>query len=260
MQRKHFRLFLALVAISVTLMMYQSRLGPVRPLWFLSLALDNLNTSITDARDFWQSTVKKMTLRESELKELRQEVNRLRLREIRYQDIAEENRHLRDVLDLKTQYTPREIMADVIAQGSDRFASTLVINKGTDDGIEKDMPVITPLGLLGKVYSTNALSSVVMLIDDTRFSVAVRLREERTEGILSGDGQGRCVLKYVATDRPVTRGEILLTSGLDKLFPKGIPAGTVTEVTTPQKELFHIIKAAPIVDLRKVEEVVILAK
>jgi len=151
MQRKHFRFFLALVTISVTLMMYQSRQGPVRPLWFLSLALDSINSSITTAQDFWSSTFRKMTIQESDLEELRNEVRRLQLRELRYRDIAEENRHLRKILNMGSQYSPREIVADVISRGSDRFASILVINKGTENGVEKDMPVITPDGLLGKV-------------------------------------------------------------------------------------------------------------
>jgi rod shape-determining protein MreC len=258
MLRNHFRLFLALVVISVTLMMYQSRQGPVRPLWFLSLAIDNINISLTAARDVWRSSFKKLTLRETELMELRQEVRRLKLRELRYRDMAEKNQTLRKILGLGMAYAPKAVVAEVIAKGNDRFSSTLVINKGTIDGVEKDMPVITPDGLLGKIYHSDTRSSVVMLLDDTLFSVAVRLQEKRTEGILTGDGQGRCTLKYVGVDQEVSPGDLLITSGLDRLYPQGIPVASVTKITTPQNELFHIIEAVPIVELRRVEEVVVL--
>ncbi len=258
MQKKHFGLFLALVIISVLLMAYQSWRGPLKPLWFISTALNNINSSLTIAHDKITDTHLAFFIRQRELEQLRQEVRRLRLRELRHKEVLEENLRLRELLSLGTPESPRNTVARVISRGSDRFASTLVINKGTDAFIQKDMTVVTPDGLLGKVFKTTPSSSVVMVLDDASFSVAVRFQDQRTEAILTGVGQGRCNVKYFDADREVLLGEVLVTSGLDELFPPGIPVGTISDVETQDKELFHRIEAIPFVDVHRVEEVIVL--
>jgi rod shape-determining protein MreC len=144
--------------------------------------------------------------------------------------------------------------------GTGRWSNTYVIDKGTDDLVEKDMAVVTQEGLLGKVQEAYGTYSVVLLIDDARFSAAVKLQSMRTEAVLSGTGLNQCEVKYVAADTDVRAGEALVTSGLDGLFPPGIPAAFITEVETTEGALFHRIKAVPLIDTRKVEEVLIIKR
>ena len=95
------------------------------------------------------------------------------------------------------------------------------------------------------------------MLNDSRFSVAVRLQDSRAEAVLSGTGSG-AVLKYLGTDVPVSEGDMLVTSGLDALFPTGINVGEVRRVRTHAKELFHQVEVAPLADLHRLEEVIVV--
>jgi len=124
-----------------------------------------------------------------------------------------------------------------------------------------DMAAITPQGLCGKVVSVSDTYSVVLLVEDARFSAAIRTEKGRKEGVFSGSGLGNPgLLKYVGVDQTVEIGEAVLTSGLDALFPPGIPVGMVEEVITDEKDLFHQITITPFVDTTKVEEVQIVTR
>jgi rod shape-determining protein MreC len=135
-----------------------------------------------------------------------------------------------------------------------------VIDKGSNDGINKDMPAITSQGLAGKVYTARKDYSDIMLLRDPNFSVAVRLQESRHEGVVTGTGQRYCILKYVPTENPVKEGEIVVTSGLDGIFPEGLPVGRVTKVLTEGVEFFQYIEVVPFQASGKIEEVLVVGR
>jgi rod shape-determining protein MreC len=171
-----------------------------------------------------------------------------------------ENERLEGILNLKEQHSEFIAAARVVSRGSDRWSSVFVIDKGSDQMVEKDMVVITPHGLLGKVMETAPEYSKVLLIDDAHFSVAVRLQKQRTEAVLSGNGRGRCLLKYVVKDISPEVNETVVTSGLDDLFPPGIVVGYIADIATREESLFHEIEVVPFVDTSKVEEVIIIKR
>lgn len=260
MPKKQYWLFLLLLIASIVIMTYQSQRGIIRPFGFLSSPLNFVNETIMFLNDSVKETFRKYTLRQEELETLRREVRHLRMREKALKEIARENRRLRELLSLKEQTVNYVATARVIARGADQWSQTFVIDKGRVDGVLKDMAVVTSQGLLGKVLHVDGSYSTVLLIEDTRFSAAVRLMEGRTEAVVSGRGPGRCVLKYVNSDIEVREGEAVVTSGLDALFPPGIEVGFVSKVLTNEKELFHTIEVTPFVDPKKVEEVTIVRR
>jgi rod shape-determining protein MreC len=176
----------------------------------------------------------------------------------RYGEIIKENQRLHELLNLKHQVQGGGTAAHIIARGYDKFINTLVIDKGQNEGISKDMSAITPQGLAGKVYAVRNDYSDIMLLTDPNFSVAVRLQESRYEGVLTGTGQRYCVLKYVPTENPVKEGEIVVTSGLDGIFPQGLPVGRVTKVRTDGVEFFQYIEVIPFQSAAKIEEVLVV--
>lgn len=178
----------------------------------------------------------------------------------RYSEIVKENQRLHELLDLKRQVQGGGVAAQVIARGYDKFVNTLVIDKGSNEGISKDMSAITPNGLAGKVYAVRGEYSDVMLLTDPNFSVAVRLQESRHEGVLTGTGRRYCLLKYVPTENPVKEGEVVVTSGLDGIFPQGMPVGRVTKVRTEGVEFFQYIEVAPFQPAGKIEEVLVVGR
>lgn len=260
MPKKQYLFFLSFVITSVLLMTYQSHKGALRPFGFLTHYLNSVNRVILSVDSSIKGTIRKITLREEEFKELREEIRTLRLKEQGFQEVLIENQRLRTSLSLKERLSGYVAASKVISRGSGRWSNTFVIDKGMTDGIEKGMAVITPEGLLGKIHGVQDSTSSVLLIDDMRFSAAVRLQTSRSEAVLSGAGPGQCVLKYVQSDTEVKEGETVVTSGLDTLFPAGISAGYVSKVSTNKEKLFHDIKVTPFVDTRKVEEVIIVKR
>ncbi len=121
------------------------------------------------------------------------------------------------------------------------------------------MAAITPKGLAGKITSVSDSYAYLLLLNDINFSAAVRLQGSRTEGVLSGTGSRKCVLKYVPFEDAVKTGDIVITSGLDMLFPPGIPVGYVTKAdSNAGGGYFQYIEVQPFQDSAKIEEVVIV--
>ena len=125
------------------------------------------------------------------------------------------------------------------------------------------MAVITTEGLLGKISESDQRFSTVLLIDDRRFAAAVRIRGRKNRAVLAGaggSGSGGAVLKYLASDLEVRPGDVIVTSGLDALFPRGIKVGYVNRVLTQPEELFHTVEVSLYVDPRRTDEVIILRR
>jgi rod shape-determining protein MreC len=195
-----------------------------------------------------------------ENRRLRFELQAATIEKQSYGEIIAENRRLHDMLNLKAQITSGGTAAHVVGFGYDKFAKTRVIDIGRRSGIVKDMPVITATGLAGKVFSVRKDFSDILLLTDTNFSVAVRLIGSRQEGVLSGSGGWRCILKYVPIEETVKEGEIVITSGLDGIFPPGIPVGRVIKVQTEGVEFFQYIEVAPFQQPSTIEEVLVVGR
>ncbi|MGW8272793.1 MAG: rod shape-determining protein MreC, partial [Thermodesulfovibrionales bacterium] len=188
---------------------------------------------------------------------LTREVRRLKLELNDYNEIKAENERLRGILVLKERQTTFVATARVISRGADQSVKSYVVDKGTSDGIEKDMVVIVADGLVGKVLRTWQDLAEIIVINDSSFSVSVRLGQSRVEGVLTGNGRN-CQLNYVSNEVPVSKGDELITSGLDRLFPPGIPVGTVSAVQKTSPELFQNIYVEPHVNTARLEEVMII--
>lgn len=261
MPRKHTRLFILVLVVAVGLMLYQGRQGQMGPVESLSSGVALTNEAASGALDYTGSVLHRIFRGNSELERAKEEADRLRVELMRARELQSENLRLSSLLDLRDNTPAYVASARVIARGTDRWANTFMIDKGVNQGVLKDMTVITPLGLLGKVQSSNQNSAIILLLDDPRFSVSVRLATSRTEAVLSGVGRGRCVLKYADIDTTVSSGEVVLTSGLDGLFPFGIPVGEVTGVASSgQDEFFQHIELRPFANPGAVEEVIVVRR
>lgn len=193
-----------------------------------------------------------------ENKRLKKELNAALMERQRFAEMIQENRRLKELLALKEHLPNYVTTAKVIARGYDRLLNTLILDKGKNSGIKKDMPVITSKGLVGKVYSVKDDFSEVLLLRDPNFSAAVRLQKSRHEGVISGTGYRYCILKYIPPEEWVEKGEVVVTSGLDGIFPPGLFVGIVSSVRKEGIEFFQDIKVIPFQSDAKIEEVIIL--
>ena len=192
-----------------------------------------------------------------ENRDLKEQVERLRIEQVRLSEDAAQARRLQALLGFKEQFVSQTVAAQVIGtSGSDR-SHVVYIDKGVSDGIKPDMAVITPDGIVGKVLQVYHNYSQVLLISDPSSGVGAILVSSRLQGILQGTAAGEVMLRYVMTDEKVAPGETVLTSGGDRIFPKGLPVGTVQR-TNPGSDLFLNIRVKPAADLSRLEEVLVV--
>ena len=255
--RKRLLIVVVLVLVAIVLMpIYRQHDDVPGILKHLSYPYDALNRLMFSI----SADVSEVMNAADENKRLKAELRNSIVERQRYGEILSENRRLHELLDLRTQIRGSGMAARVIARGYDKFINTLVIDKGKNEGIMKDMSAITPKGLAGKVSAVRNDYADIMLLTDLNFSVAVRLQEGRQEGVLVGTGRRYCILKYVPTEAEIKEGEVVVTSGLDGIFPQGIPVGRVAKVRTEGVEFFQYIEVVPFQASSKVEEVVVIGR
>lgn len=192
-----------------------------------------------------------------ENRRLKEEINRLRLENQLVNELMIENERLRAVIGFQKQHPRNSIVVQVIARDVSPSSSTVVINKGSAAGIEKDMAVITPDGIVGKVQAVANNSARVILLTDPANTIAVRVERNREEGLLEGKLAG-CAMKYVSYYADVQEGDLLVSSGLDGIYPKGLPVAVVTKVTKHEASPFQSVLARPIVSFSRLEEALVL--
>jgi len=188
---------------------------------------------------------------------LRAEAGTLTLQAREAEEARQEVRRLRELLALREESGRRAIAARVIARGAGGSARILLLGSGTRDGIARDQAVITPRGVVGRVIEAAAGTSKVQTILDPNSGVAALLQRTRVQGILVGDGESACRLEFVSELARVDVGDVVVTSGLDEIHPKGAILGVVTEVGEA-KDLTRHVKVRPEVDFQRLEEVLVL--
>jgi rod shape-determining protein MreC len=148
---------------------------------------------------------------------------------------VEENARLRSFLDLKPRLPMKTLLADVVARNASPWFKTIAIDKGIANGVFRGATVLSPSGVLGRVLTVSQTSASVQLLVDRDSGAAVLTERGRVDGIVSGyqdenDGSPLLLMKYVPSLANVTPGEVVVTSGLDQLFEKGLVVGTVLRV------------------------------
>ena len=194
-----------------------------------------------------------------ENRDLKAQIEGFRLQEVRLKEDAEQARRLQLLLGFKEQFISKTMAAQVIGSCGSAQSQCVYIDKGARDGIAPDMAVITADGVVGKVLRAFGSTSQVLLIDDQTSGVGAILEKSRLQGILRGTPSGEVVLEKVMSDEQVEAGEKVLSSGGDLVFPKGMPVGTVTDVTKGA-ESFLNIHVKPSANLAKLEEVLVITK
>jgi rod shape-determining protein MreC len=195
----------------------------------------------------------------AENRELKDQIEQMRIEQVRLSEDAAQARRLQTLLAFKEQFISKTIAAQVIGSSGSDMSRIVYIDKGADAGLKRDMAVITSDGIVGKVMQVYPSVAQVLLINDQTSGVGVILEKSRLQGILRGTANGEVVVNDVMSDEQVPAGETLLTSGGDQIFPKGLPVGTVAKVSSG-KELFLNIKIKPATDLSKLEEVLVLVE
>ncbi len=202
--------------------------------------------------------------------QLHQEVAGLREQLLALQEAERENLRLRSLLSLSEFWDRKPIAARVIAVSTHHAIRTITINRGWADGVERDRPVmsqdgLTGGGLIGRVRVMAEHTSTVLLITDPNSALDVIDVRSRVRGLLVGALKDTALhrpvalaqLEYVSQDSNIREGDVLITSGMDGVYPKGLPVGSVHEVRKDAFGLFEEAWVLPAADLSRLEEVIV---
>ena len=190
---------------------------------------------------------------------LRSELDRLKVRNAELEGAAREADRLAAMLNFRQAHADVPMAAARVIGGSPDSGSLVVnIDRGSRDGIRRDMGVITPDGVVGKILAVYPDISQVLLLGDKESGVGALLANTRTQGVVRGSGKPDLSMDYVSNDSKVSAGEAVLTSGQDRIFPKDLPVATVAEAVTDRKAPFMKIVLKPAAHLDRLEEVLVL--
>ncbi len=167
---------------------------------------------------------------------------------------------LRGLIDMKNDVGFPAVAARVAGRNRLSVFRTVLINKGTADGIETGFPVVAAEGVAGRIIEVSWNVSKVLLLVDYNSNIDALVQRNRCQGVLQGAGSSGCELKYVQRSQDVQVGDVVISSGLDGIFPKGLLLGTVAAVEKKDSGLFQRIKVYPTLDIAKLEEVLVIVK
>ena len=178
---------------------------------------------------------------------------------VEMEELKKENERLRDLLRFKNEIPGKAVPARVAAYDPAPWRKTVVIDKGSVHGVKERMAVVNSLGLVGRVIEVAPFSARVILLPDPESRVSVLIQESRDSGVVEGDGSRWLRATHLDRDSAVKVGDIVISSGLGKVYPRGIPVGKVALVSQEKEGLELFATIQPFVNFSKLEEVLCTA-
>lgn len=173
-------------------------------------------------------------------------------------EFKHENARLRDLLKIKQSHDLLGVTGNVIAHDPSRWADTITLDVGSQDGVQSGQAVVMGGGVVGQVISSGISTSRVLLLTDPTSGVDAILQETRVRGVVEGKGEFRLFWNYVLNDHEISVGERIVTSGKDGIFPRGLVVGVVSDVVKTKGNLFQKIEVTPSVDFSMLETVMVI--
>lgn len=255
------------VALAIVLMTIWYREGERGPIHRLRLGVQAATAPVSAGGEFLTRPARglfawatDLGVSRSQLEQLRSQNERLRTRVAELEEARLENERLRRLVKLAKAGGVTSRAARVIGRPTNSWEGIITIDLGTADGITAGMPVIGPRGLLGQTVEAAPSSSRVRLITDQRSGVAAMIQRNRSVGIVKGTLEGRLVLDFVSKETTVKAGDVVITSGLGGVYPKGIVIGEVSAVDRDSNALYQRIRVEPAGDIVGLEEVLVLVE
>jgi rod shape-determining protein MreC len=195
--------------------------------------------------------------RRAELDWMQERIGTLEERTVRLEEVERENARLRDLLAFRERLAGDVLAAAVVGRDATGLARTLTIDRGESDGVVKGAAVLAPAGVVGQVFLASAHAARILLITDHNSGVDAVVQRTRARGIVEGTVSEGCGLKFVKRTEDLQTGDVVVTSGVDGIFPRGLPIGSLTNVDKRGQGLFQYATVRPFVDFDRLEEVLV---
>jgi len=213
-------------------------------------------STVDGVRGMWSGYVALRHVQE-ENATLKAELQNLQIRFQQERAEAQRTDNLRQLLELRERANLETVAAEVIAGPADPDFRTITIDKGRSDGLDRDMAVISPAGVVGRVVLPSGRAAQVQLLIDRNAAAGVLIERTRVQGVVVGMGDGMLRLQYVPGTADVKTGDLVVTSGIDGIYPKGFVIGTIDQADRGAGAFLEItVRAA--VDFARLEEVLIV--
>lgn len=251
-------LFLSFVLMSFDVK-HREKLSKLEELFVDSVAVTQKGASysVLSFKELWLRYIYLSGLREENLN-LKKEVGQLRMEVNSMREAALENERLRELLAYKEDTGLTTLTARVIGINPTNLYKIVTIGKGSSDGIARGMAVVTSDGIVGRVLGATSDSSRVLLITDRNSDVDALIQRSRDRGITEGADLGLLQLKYLPRSADVAEGDLLVTSGVGGIFPKGLVIGSISKLNRGSGGLFLSAEVKPAVNFSKLEEVLVI--
>ena len=178
----------------------------------------------------------------------------------RYSETEIANDRLRHLLDFEKVIPRPMIAAQVVGKDPSAWSKTIIVDKGTRDSVRQGAPVVIPEGIVGVVVDASARYAKVLLLTDPNSAVDALVQQTRARGIVKGGGADFCVFDYVLRKHDISVGDMVVSSGLDGVFPKGFRVGRISEIVRQNAGIFQKVSVTPYVDFEILEEVFIISE
>ncbi len=216
----------------------------------------------TEVRDVFEHFSERQDM-DRENAELKQSLGDYQRITNQLEELKQENKRLREMLDFREKSDYTLLPARVTARDTSGWFSVIVINKGYSDGAAKDMAVINNDGLVGHILSVSRNSSKVLLLSDSSRAVSGVVRDSRETGVIgfvegSVEQPGYCRMINILRESEIEKGDVVVTSGLGGVFPPGLVIGQVIEVGDDEYGLLKYALIKPAVDFSRLEEVFVV--
>lgn len=198
-----------------------------------------------------------------EEKGVRRELEDLRAAQVQMNELKAENLRLTAIVDFRRRAIPslkNAVVTRVIGRSPAAWRDSIVLSKGSNEGVRQDAPIVTPAGLAGRVVEVLPTVSKARLITSPDFRIGGLLQRTRLTGVVYGAPDGECRMKYIPLDADVKPGDVVETAGLTAGVAKGILIGRVTEVWKEAGQIYKVALIDLFADLERLEEVLVAAR
>jgi len=255
--------FFILAVLSVTAMVLDHRGGYLETarLW-MGAALHPVYVVVQAPYDLWNwlsgSFTDRARLREHN-EQLTEELRQARIRLLQFDALNEENRRLRAIRQASAGLAERTQLASIMHVDVDPFRHRVRIDKGAGDGVFRGQPIVDAFGIVGQVVSVDQFSATIILISDNQHAIPVQVNRNGIRSIAVGTGDvGKLILPYLTVQSDVRIGDLLVSSGLDGIFPAGYPVAVVSRIESVPSATFATVEARPLAQLDRDREVLLL--
>lgn len=253
--------FLGLVSVVIMMLDHRGHHLETVRLW-LGAAATPVYTVVQAPGQLWNwltsSFADRSRLR-AENAELTEQLRAARVKLLRFDSLREENLRLRAVREASAGVGGRTMIAEIMRVDVDPFRHRVRINKGADDGVFRNQPVLDAFGIFGQVVQVDKYTATLILISDAEHAIPVQVNRNGIRSIAVGTGDlNKLSLPYLTVEADVRNGDLLVSSGLDGIFPAGYPVARVTRVERSSSDTFATVEAKPLAQLDRDREVLLL--